>query len=166
MTDKNKFTPMTVQLYELETEMRVSWIDAEFIGVDKLFPCWVTAKIMLTKFVQKIGDWAISSVPGDPSNIVVGLEFPNVRNVLTGELVPMVETFPPEDRPQVIHICHRVMGDYVSDLNPHRMHKVTQERFERIKMEIRSRQSYIESLGGRPVKAELAFRLGLWGWEG
>jgi len=150
MTAFDGFTPITIEKYELQTEMPVHWIDAEFIPVDKLFPHWMTAKPILTDFVQRTKDWAVSSVNGDSSNIAIGLEFPNVWDEISGP---------------VIGICHTLMADYIPDLRRYKGQKVTEATFASIKMEIRSRESYIVSLGGRPVKAELAFRLGLWGWE-
>jgi len=166
MTDFNKkFVPTIVQPINEVPEKPVAWIEAKFIGVKDVFPHWYTAEPILTDFVQRTKDWSIVSVVDDPSNIVIGLEFPRVWDELSGGPVPMVESFPPEDRPKVIGICHTLMADYMPDLRRYERKKATEEMFAAIKCDIRSREAYVVSLGGRPVKAELAFRLGLWGIE-
>lgn len=161
----DKIFPSTVELHNQVPEKPVAWIEEKFVSVSEIFPHWMTAKPMLTDFVQRTKDWVVSNHSDVPSNIGIGLEFPNVWDEISGGPVPMMESFPPEDRPKVIGICHTLMADYLPDLSKYRLELVTETTFESIKCAIRSRESYVTSLGGRPVKAELAFRLGLWGLE-
>jgi len=136
----------------------IDWIDNKFVSVKELFPNWLTAEIMLTEFVKETEDWIVH---GNESNVDYGLEFPRARDQLTGVLVPMLDTFPPEDRPKVKQICEKLMEDY-SDLEHLIGEKQTEQTRHMMLRDLKSRECEILSCGGRLIRQELSFRLGLW----
>jgi len=75
----------------------------------------------------------------------------------------MLDFFPPEDRPKVEEICHKVMDDYTPDLTCYLHEKVTEETKNAIYVDIKAFEMHVISCGGRQVKEELAFRFGLLG---
>lgn len=137
----------------------IHWIENKSVSVRELFPHWMTADIILTDFVKKTGGWIVES---KQSNVNATLKFPMVWGEASGCMVPMFEIFPPEDRFKVDGICHGVLADYAPSWKHHLREKITEPRLHMIQSEIKSRECEIISQGGRPVKEELAFRLGIW----
>jgi len=134
---------------------------SHFIPVNKLFPRWVTASIILREFCEKTGDWAVLQDDVDICRINIGLTFPLVRDELSGRLVPMFETFPLEDRERVFDICHMVMSCYTPTLEEMIGQKVNDFTVARIRDMIKEHECRIIAEGGRDVMKELKFRLGL-----
>jgi len=141
----------------------IDWIENIGVSVTNLFPNWMTAEIMLTDFVKRTGSWIVGPSDQIRSDIHCGLEFPLVWNLNNREWIPMFEIFPPEDKPKVLEICEKVMDDYLPDLKYYMGQKVTEPTLQSILAGIKAWEGKIICNGGRPVKEELAFRLGLWG---
>lgn len=152
-------TPITIGAVTHRQTKPITWIDNKCRPTKELFPHWMTAEVMLKEFVEKTTDWVIKT---EQTQLFVGLGFPMVRNELTGEMVPMIESFPPEDRQTVIEVCNDLMRDYLPDLERYRLEKVTDNLIEAIRADIRSWEQEIISHGGRPVLEELKFRFGFW----
>lgn len=149
--------PPPVDQKELD---RINWIDKSFTSVRELFPQWLTADIMLLEFIKKTTDWNIVRKYSDVS---IGLGFPFVNDGFTGDLVPMIHTFPPEDRHQVVGICLQLMRDYTPNMEKYYLMNATDAATHQMLSDIRSWEQQIISYGGRSVLDELAFRLGVGG---
>lgn len=129
-----------------------------FVPVEKLFPHWKTAAVILKDFLQKIGGW---SMVFDAHSLHIGLIFPFVLEELSGQMIPMVEMFPPEDKEKVKRICEETMQDYIPEEMPiNKPWRGTETKHE-ILERIYYKEREIEGMGGRKIHAELAFRLGL-----
>lgn len=156
-----KINEFNVPLVEASCPTKpVDWLDSKFVPCRVLFPQWITAYACLTDFVRKTGDWAVVF---DQSECNVGLKFPYVWDQLHGEWVPMVEAFPPEDRPRVKSICKKLVEDYMPILDHMLREAITPHTEAIIRSEIKGWEQHIISMGGRSVHEELGFRLGVMG---
>lgn len=134
-----------------------SWLGRPYIPADTLFPSWITGRVLLKDFHSKTIGWVFDS---EGSDIQMGLGFPWVQDVC-GNWVPMAQTFPPEVRYVVEYIAFTVMWDYTPSLREVRGLKNDPTMTERIRAMVQRHEQQIISEGGRPVLAELAFRLGV-----
>ena len=138
----------------------MDWIDNQFESVSEIFPNWLTSEIMLREFIVKTGDFIIRTNSIDKSNIEVGLAFPLVQTI-EGKMVPMLETFPPEEREKVESISGEVLSDYIIELDKFLSQRVTEQTLHSMASHIKSWWKEIECEHGRNIKQELGFRLGL-----
>ena len=135
------------------------FIDNKYIPCEELFPGWMTAGIILKDFCAKVKEWGIS---GNENNLNISLEYPWVRDELSGEMVPQILFFPEEDIDRVISIIDRLQFDYNPNIDDC-LYKINNEWIKNeILNRIKNYECNIIELGGRPILEELKFRLGIY----
>lgn len=123
--------------------------DEMFRPCEEIFPQWLTARIILTEFVEKIGGWRITHDPVTRAcNVALELGFP-------------IDAMPPEDRYTVEAIVFRTIEEFLPDFSCCLGAPGTEATEAQMLCEINHRQHEIESACGRDVASLLKFRLGL-----
>jgi len=140
----------------------IDFIDNKYIPCEKIFPCWITCRIILTDFCHNTKRWKIEKELLSLHILSISLEYPMMKDEISGKQVPQVLSFPLEDREKVIKICNKLHKDYC----PQSIEKyigtlLNSDTIWRIKNEIYGREQSIIYYGGRNVLDELKFRLGV-----
>ena len=139
----------------------IRWINDEFIPVEKLFSHWFTAKIVLNKYCDELDKLNGIVVDISHSILSIFLEQPTIEEEITGLTADMFEVFPPEDKPLFVKIEDGAVYDYTPRLDDIFYDIATPEIKSMISIRIKQWEAKIVNLGGRTLKDEIRFRLGI-----
>lgn len=133
----------------------------DFVPCEELFPEWMTARVMLEPWVNKIGDIDIN-IDSIFRCINIMFVLPMSRD-LSGELIYDHLTFPPEDQQHLKRIVESVVIDYrhpnlESLLGEPMLDSTFLNRSISMHNDV---VNTIVSMGGRTPINELKFRLGI-----
>ncbi len=140
------------------TKYNIYWLDNKFIPIEQLFPHWKCAEFIIKDFIDKTNNW---EVVVQDRNINVSLKFPSVFDEIKGKEISMIDSFPPEDRKEVINLCLKLMRDYLPDFKDIIGERKDNHIIDLIKSRIEEKKHYITSVGGRQWRDELYFRFGI-----
>lgn len=133
-----------------------------YIIAKELFPNWYTAEVLLVSFVQGISDeWEVAYNHINNSCEVL-LGFPQVKDELSGNYVPMLLTFPEIYQQKITNICYEIMYERIPDLNKYIHTPICDHIKNCILQDVFNRERQILAEGGRCLKEEFAFRLGVY----
>jgi len=131
-------------------------LSPEYKPCEEIFPQWITSRIILTDFCNKILGWKVSILE---NAIYASLQYPFVVDGF--DEVSLVLSFPEEDRYKVINICESVHRDYFP--NPDQfLNEMADERLQyKVSLWLDRYENYVINCGGRSAVDEVRYRLGI-----
>jgi len=158
----NKFLYPEVSIINMENEEPIKINENKFVPVEKLFPCWMAARVILTRFCEETEYFEVNYMIDNPSQIDISPKIPLWYDELSKEMVPSIHFFPPEEIPEVEKILNQITCYYTpKDLDKYLYEKVTLQLMNIILHDIKNCENKIIQCGGRSFKDELYFRFGI-----
>ncbi len=156
---KMKLPAISVKITKQKTI--INHCQKEFRSCREIFPLWITSFPILEDWHKKIGNLdCLFNIRSNTGGI--GFILPLVEDLITGELIDQIETFPEEERTKVRSILMETAYCYLPDNTKKYIGRRMDEqlRYE-IKTNLKNTENEILNLGGRTPLKELKFRLGL-----